>query len=108
MCKLPVLLNPNWRQITLASLVPNLELQTLPQALLIHTSTRPRVVFSPPTNLTSPWLQLPAEVDDSSDKHITIKTHYTYKLQYTVTHAIAVMNSLITLTYNPSNSSSYT
>lgn len=95
--KLPVLLNPNWPQITFASLVPNLVLQTLPQALLIHTSTRPRVLFAPPTNLTSPRLQLPAKVDDSRNamnnyiSHVAIMYSYEY---------------VLTLTYNPSNSPS--
>ena len=60
--KIPVLLKPNWLQITLASLVPNLELHTVPHALFMHTSTRPRVTFSPPTNRTSPSLQFPALV----------------------------------------------
>ena len=56
--------------MTLASLVPNLALQTVPQALLIHTSTRPIELLLPPTSLSCPSVQFPAAVD-SSEKKIT-------------------------------------
>ena len=54
--------------MTFASLVPNPFLQTVPQALLMHTSTTPRVMLAPPTSLTSPSLQLPAETDCAENR----------------------------------------
>jgi len=60
--------NPSWRHTTLASLVPNPELQTVPQALLMQTSTRPRVLFAPPSSLMSPSLQFPDWVASAKNK----------------------------------------
>ncbi len=53
---------PSCRQMTIASLVPNLLLHTVPHALLMHTSTRPIALLTPPTTLTSPLVQFPAGV----------------------------------------------
>ena len=53
MC-IPVEANPNCLQITKAVVVVQPSSQTVPQVLLMHTSTRPSYMFDPPTNRRAP------------------------------------------------------
>ena len=48
---------PSCLQTTLASLPLQKSSQTVPQALALHTSTRPSIWLTPPTSLTSPSTQ---------------------------------------------------
>ena len=48
---LPVALNPSCLQATVASSVPQRSSHTVPQTLLLQTSTRPSLAFRPPRSL---------------------------------------------------------
>ena len=51
--------------VTIASSSPNKLLQTVPQALLMQTSTRPSRTLGPPCKRTSPVVQLPTGVESA-------------------------------------------
>ena len=54
----PVVAYPSCLQTTVASALFQRSSHTVPQALLMHTSTLPSYWVVPPTSWTSPWLQL--------------------------------------------------
>ena len=49
--------NPSCLQTTLASRASQTSSHTVPQALPLHTSTRPALELVPPRSLTAPWVQ---------------------------------------------------
>ena len=49
--------NPSCLQTTLASRASQRSSHTVPQALPLHTSTRPALELVPPRSLTAPWVQ---------------------------------------------------
>ena len=66
---------PSWWHTTMASSVPNWFPHTVPQALLIHTSTLP-LTAAPPSitsspSLTSPWLHSENSVDKARGSKVT-------------------------------------
>ena len=86
MCNVPVSANPSCRHATLASVVLQRSSQTVPQALLLQTSTRPSYT-APPTSRISPGLQI-AVGDVHKNQHMSLSDSHTVcgAMPHTHTH----------------------